>query len=160
TNLTSGWNSTGITVAGDAGGSSSTAANRLNQPYVLRFDSSIALIISDTANQRIQRWIIGNSSGTTIAGQANGTAGSSFATLNSPIGLALDSSDNMYIADKSNNRAMYWANGASSGSMIAGTGNKNKKSLFCIAFTLPYPRLLAIKSSEHNLHVIEKCIVK
>ncbi|CAF1483712.1 unnamed protein product, partial [Adineta steineri] len=45
TNFTSAWNSTGITVAGDAGGSSGTAANRFNGPYVLRFDSSNALII-------------------------------------------------------------------------------------------------------------------
>ncbi|CAF1106760.1 unnamed protein product [Adineta steineri] len=128
TNFTSAWNSTGITVAGDAGGSSGTAANRFNGPYVLRFDSSNALIISDTINNRIQKWIIGNSSGTTIAGQANGTAGASATSLFQPVGIALDSSDSIYVADKSNNRIMFWANGASSGSMIAGTGSSGNAS--------------------------------
>ncbi|CAF0955567.1 unnamed protein product [Adineta steineri] len=160
TNFTIGWNSTGITVAGDVGGSSGTAANRFNGPYVLRFDSSNALIISDTLNHRIQKWIIGNSSGVTIAGQASGTAGSSSNSLYQPVGIVLDSSDSIYIADKANNRVMFWPNGASSGSMIAGTGNKNKKSLFYIAFTLPYPRLLAIKSSESDLPADEKCTIK
>ncbi|CAF4097271.1 unnamed protein product, partial [Adineta steineri] len=122
TNFTFKWNSTGITVAGDVGGSSGTATNRFNGPYVLRFDSSNALIISDTLNHRIQKWIIGNSSAVTVAGQASGTAGSSSNSLYQPVGIVLDSSDDIYIADKANNRVMFWTNGASSGSMIAGTG--------------------------------------
>ncbi|CAF4176562.1 unnamed protein product, partial [Adineta steineri] len=123
TNLRFEWNSSGNTVAGDAGGSSGVDANRFSEPYVLKFDSSNALIVSDTLNHRVQKWIIGNSSGITVIGHANGTAGSSSASLYRPVGLALDSSDNIYVADKSNDRIMFWANGASSGSMIAGTGS-------------------------------------
>ncbi|CAF4148654.1 unnamed protein product, partial [Adineta steineri] len=150
TNFTSAWNSTGITVAGDAGGLSGTAANRFNGPYVLRFDSSNALIISDTINNRIQKWSIGNSSGTTIAGQANGTAGASATSLFQPVGIALDSSDSIYVADKSNNRIMFWANGASSGSMIAGTGSSgNANNQFS------NPNMIERVSSSGTLYITD-----
>ncbi|CAF4156627.1 unnamed protein product, partial [Adineta steineri] len=115
------WNPSGTTMAGNPSGTAGVGASQLNKPYVLRLDSSNALYISELDNNRIQKWIIGNSNGVTVAGQADGTSGSSSTTLNQPVGLAIDSNDNMYIADKYNNRVIYWANGASSGSIIAGT---------------------------------------
>ncbi|CAF4282370.1 unnamed protein product, partial [Adineta steineri] len=117
------WNSTGNTVAGSATGIPNATASQLNQPYILKFDSSNALYISDSINNRIQRWIIGNSNGSTIAGLASGISGSSSNTLKLPVGLALDSLDNMYVSDKGNNRIMYWQSGASSGTLVAGTGS-------------------------------------
>ncbi|CAF1165353.1 unnamed protein product [Adineta steineri] len=117
------WNFTATTVAGSAAGTSGTAASQLNEPYVLEFDSSNALYISDMNNNRIQKWIIGSSNGTTVAGLASGASGSTSNTLNSPVGLALDSANNMYVSDKGNNRVMFWQSGASSGSLIAGTGS-------------------------------------
>ncbi|CAF4368107.1 unnamed protein product, partial [Adineta steineri] len=72
-------------------------------------------------NNRIQKWIIGSSNGTTVAGLASGASGSLSNTLNSPVGLALDSANNMYVSDKGNNRVMFWQSGALSGSLIAGT---------------------------------------
>ncbi|CAF4230772.1 unnamed protein product [Adineta steineri] len=117
------WNSTGNTVAGSAVGTSGTTANQLSEPYILKFDSSNALYISDSTNNRIQKWIIGSSNGTTVAGLATGVPGSSSNTLKLPVGLALDSLDNMYVSDKGNNRIMYWQSGASSGTLVAGTGS-------------------------------------
>ncbi|CAF4048940.1 unnamed protein product, partial [Adineta steineri] len=116
------WNSTGETVAGDAAGTLGIASNRLNFPYGLKFDSSNALYITDYNNNRIQKWIAGASNGTTLAGQINGAWGQSSTFLNGPVGLVLDSNDNMYFSDRANCRIMFWTNGASSGSMIAGTG--------------------------------------
>ncbi|CAF4018008.1 unnamed protein product [Adineta steineri] len=110
-------------MAGNPSGTAGVGASQLNAPYVLRLDSSNALYIADMNNNRIQKWIIGNSSGVTVAGQADGTSGATSTTLNAPVGFAIDSSNNLYIADRSNYRVMYWANGASSGSMIAGTGS-------------------------------------
>ncbi|CAF1399212.1 unnamed protein product [Adineta steineri] len=123
TAFTARWNATGTTVAGNAGGTSGVSASLLSGPYVVRLDSTNALYISDISNNRIQKWVIGNSAGTTVAGLPNGTSGASSTTLNQPVGLVIDSSNNMYIADKYNHRVMYWENGASSGSMIAGTGS-------------------------------------
>ncbi|CAF1143790.1 unnamed protein product [Adineta steineri] len=116
------WNSTGNTVAGDAAASSGIASNRLNFPYGLKFDSSNALYITDYNNNRIQKWIAGASNGSTVAGQINGASGQSSTFLYGPVGLVLDSNDNMYFSDRANCRVMFWANGASSGSTIAGTG--------------------------------------
>ncbi|CAF3784852.1 unnamed protein product [Adineta steineri] len=122
TNTAAQWNSTAVTVAGSAGGTSGLTASLLSFPYILRLDSSNALYISDYGNNRIQKWILGDLNGTTIAGLANGTAGTSLNTLKSPVGLALDSNDNMYVVDKLNSRVTFWPNGASSGSVVAGTG--------------------------------------
>jgi phosphoribosyl-AMP cyclohydrolase len=129
---------TGITLAGSAVGSSGVTASLLSIAYSLTLDSSNALYITDYANNRIQKWVSGASSGTTVAGQASGTAGASSTTLNFPVGIALDSSNNMYFSDRNNHRVMYWANGASSGSVIAGiTGKKlDEKSYFLITFRL------------------------
>ncbi|CAF1488942.1 unnamed protein product, partial [Adineta steineri] len=120
--FTAQWNSTGKTVAGDAAGSSGIASNRLNFPYELKIDSSNALYITDYNNNRIQKWIAGASNGATVAGQINGASGQSSTLLYTPVGLVLDSNDNMYFSDRGNSRIMFWRNGASSGSMIAGTG--------------------------------------
>ncbi|CAF1243413.1 unnamed protein product [Adineta steineri] len=122
TGFTAGWNSNGATVAGNASGAEGEGASQFKEPYVLIFDSSNALYVSDWGNHRIQKWIIGSSVGVTVAGQADGTSGVSSTTLSQPIGLTIDSSNNMYIVDKANHRVMYWVHGASSGSMIAGTG--------------------------------------
>lgn len=130
------WNKTGTTVAGSATGSTGTAASLLKNPYSLAFDSSDALIITDYMNHRIQKWSSNASNGTTVAGQSNGTSGSSLTSINQPIGIVLDSNNSMYFADRQNHRVMYWANGASSGTVIAGTSGKSNYS---IAFLVAKP---------------------
>ena len=123
------WNTTGITVAGASGGTASSAANRLSHPYGLALDSSNSLYIADYNNNRIQKWLINATNGTTVAGLANGTRGASSMFLNWTVGIALDSSDNMYFTDRDNQRVVFWANGASNGTTIAGiTGRKERSS--------------------------------
>ena len=103
------------TIAGQLGGTgaysgdgSAAASASLWAPANLIFDSSGNLDISDCLNYRIRQI---NSSGAinTIAG--NGTAGfagdglsptASATELNSPSGMAFDSSGNLYIADTDN----------------------------------------------------------
>ena len=60
------------------------------------------------------------SSGTTVADQASGTSGASSTVLYMSVGIVMDSSNNMYFTYKANYRVMYWANGASFGTVIAG----------------------------------------
>ncbi|CAF1192488.1 unnamed protein product [Adineta steineri] len=114
------WNKTGITIAGASSGSGGTADNLLSQPYGIALGSFDSLYIADLNNNRIQRWLINASNGTTVAGLSNGTAGASSVALNSPASVVLDSNDNMYFTDTNNHRVVYWANGASSGTTIAG----------------------------------------
>jgi sugar lactone lactonase YvrE len=97
----------------------------MTYPYNLALDSSNALYITDYNNNRIQKWTVGASNGITVAGQANGASGASSTALSTPVGIVLDSNNNMYFTDRGNHRVMYWVNGASNGSVIAGiTGKK------------------------------------
>ncbi len=80
----------------------------LNVPAGLAFDSEGNLYVADRENHRVRR-IDSEGIITTIAG--NGTPGFSGdggpateARLNLPSGIAVDDEDNIYIADRSNNR--------------------------------------------------------
>jgi hypothetical protein len=81
-----------------------------------------SLYIADVYNNRIQKYQINALSGTTVAGQANGTGCPSSICLLTPADVAVDTYCNMYIADTSNMRIQFWANGSSSGVTIAGNG--------------------------------------
>lgn len=115
------WNTTGITVAGITG-MPGNASNRLNFPVGLVIDYRNALFVTDRGNHRIQKYLMGSSTGLTIAGQADGTLGITAEYLNLPRLALIDSDENLYIADASNNRVQFWMKGASSGTTIAGFG--------------------------------------
>ncbi len=78
-------------------------------------DSAGNVYIADTVNNRIRK--VSNGVITTVAG--NGTAGFSgdngpatSAQLYNPIGVAVDSAGNLYIADTDNNRIRKVSNGS------------------------------------------------
>ena len=90
----------------------------------MAFDSLGALYIADWWNNRIQKLIIGTSTGITVAGQANAATGTDSYGLNFPIHMAFDSNDNMYVSDKENSRVQFFSRGNLSGTTVAGiTGN-------------------------------------
>ncbi len=98
----------GTGTAGFSGDAGSASAAQLNQPSSVAADASGNLYIADSANNRVRKI---SSSGiiSTVAG--NGTAGfagdngpATNAQLNQPLGVAVDSSGNLYIADAGNNR--------------------------------------------------------
>ncbi len=101
------------TVAGDGSytfwgdGGPATSAS-LNDPRGVAVDASGNLFIADTQNNRIRK-VSANGIITTVAG--NGTSGFSgdnglatSAALSGPVGLAVDASGNLFIADQYNNR--------------------------------------------------------
>ncbi|CAF3359801.1 unnamed protein product [Rotaria sp. Silwood2] len=117
-NVTLRWNLTGITVAGTMGVCGQTAAY-LCSPHGLSFDPlSNALYIADNSNHRIQKWVLGATYGTTVAG--NGTRGSSPNQLSYPTHAIVDADGNVYVSDVMNHRIQLWPNGASSGVTFAG----------------------------------------
>ncbi|CAF4279615.1 unnamed protein product, partial [Adineta steineri] len=93
----------GITVAGGNGAGS--AANQLDSPYGVYVSKKTGTIyVADTNNHRIQRWAVGASYGTTLAG-INGSGGVGMDQLNLPAGVALDPNETyIYVADQANHR--------------------------------------------------------
>jgi hypothetical protein len=120
------WNTTGITVAG-IGGSPGVAAHKLNMPTFVAVDTSKTLYISEYGNNRVQKFLPGAANGTTVAGNSNGTAGSGLSDLYHPYGIAIDSAGGVYIADSWNHRIVYWGNGSSMGTRVAGTGKRTEQ---------------------------------
>lgn len=126
TQLSLHWNTEGITIAGITG-ISGNGANELSYPYDLALDSSKSVYIAERGNNRVQEWLLGASSGLTVAGQANGASGSSLNYFNRAGGVVVDSSGNLYVTDPFNHRVQYWPSGSSSGTIVAGTGMPTKE---------------------------------
>ncbi|CAF0904400.1 unnamed protein product [Rotaria sordida] len=121
TTCTSGtfWNTIGVTYAGN--GSQGSALNQLSSPTGIFIDSSDILYINDGGNYRSLKYLSGATSGILIAG--TGTSGSASNQLGGSTRFNyVDSNQNIYISDGSNNRVMRWANGASMGVIVAGDG--------------------------------------
>ena len=92
--------------SGDGGPATSA---QLDRPTALAFDSAGNLYLADTSNHRVRRIAVATGEITTVAGNGieafagdNGPA--TAASIDSPTGLALDASGNLYIADTHNGR--------------------------------------------------------
>lgn len=131
------WNNSGITVFGTTNIQGNTSS-QFYRPFGLSLDSfNNDLYIADRFNNRIQKCHIGESTCTTIAGQANAVAGTNMSDLNKPTYIRFDSNNNLYITDTNNQRIQFWNYGASYGKTIAGTtGRKNNYSLSYYIFVL------------------------
>ena len=115
----------GTTAYSGDGGAATLAG--LDVYYGVAVDASGNVYIADNGNDRIRKVAASTGIISTIAG--NGTAGYSgdggaatSAKLDGPTGVAVDTSGNVYIADKSNNRIRKVAAGTGIISTIAGNG--------------------------------------
>ncbi|MEK7432285.1 MAG: NHL repeat-containing protein [Cyanobacteriota bacterium] len=111
--------------SGDSGLATSAT---INNPNALTLDSLGNIYIADTINNRIRKIDVSSGNITTIAGIGTGAfsgdsgqAGS--AEINNPKGLALDASDNIYIADTSNSRIRRIDFSTGIITTVAGTGS-------------------------------------
>ena len=141
---TGGTNAT--TVAG--GNGNGYAANQLQAPYGFTLDASNNIYITNSFAHRIDKWLNGASSGTTIAG-VSASFGSSATQFNLPKRMALDKCGNMYIADSYNHRVQKFAPGSTVGITVAG-GNGNGST----ANQLSYPTDVALDDAG-NLYVCD-----
>ena len=92
-----------ITYAGDGGAATSAS---LYAPYGIALDSAGNLYIVENGDSRIRmvdaKGNISTVAGTGTAGSAGSSGSATSAQLNSPTGVAVDSSNNIYIADALN----------------------------------------------------------
>jgi uncharacterized protein (TIGR03437 family) len=93
--------------AGDSGDGGPAAVAQLNQPFACAVDSYGNVFIADTFNHVIRRvsfaGVISTVAGST-AGMSGDEGPATAASLNQPMGVAVDDAGNIYIADTGNNR--------------------------------------------------------
>lgn len=87
-----------VRIAGT--GSSGQAANQLKSPRGIFVDEKLTLYVADTENNRIQRFLVGQSNGVTVAGV---DASSSF-PLQGPTSIVLDADGYLFLVDSNNHR--------------------------------------------------------
>ena len=149
----------GSGTSGFSGDGAAAGAAQLNNPQAVAVDGSGNLYIADRSNHRIRKV---DSSGniSTVAG--NGTAGSSgdgaaatAARLNSPWGVAVDGSGNLYIADGWNHRIRK-VDSSGNISTVAGTGTTSFSGdgAAATAAQLNNPRGVAVDGSG-NLYIAD-----
>ena len=97
----------GDDTAGYSGDGGLAIAAKLNQPYGIATDVAGNVYITDEGNNVIRRvstaGVINTYAGTGTPGYTGNGGLADHATLNGPEGIAIDSSDNLYIADRNNN---------------------------------------------------------
>lgn len=111
-------------VAGFSGDTGAATAAMLNDPAAVVVDPSGWVLIADSGNNRIRRvdsGIVTTVAGTGIPGFSGDGGQATAAALNSPRGLAVDTSGNVYIGDSWNNRVRK-VTGAGTIATVAGTG--------------------------------------
>jgi prepilin-type N-terminal cleavage/methylation domain-containing protein len=138
---------TATRVYGQPNFSSGTANNgglsgtTLNQPSGVAVDSSGGLYVADTSNNRVLYYppscaaVTYACSATRVYGQggsfttnAANTSATTANTLFAPLGVAVDSSGNLYIDDQSNNRVLYYPAGQTTASIVYGQPNMNSRT--------------------------------
>jgi sugar lactone lactonase YvrE len=117
-NGTCGYNSDGIAATGA----------ELNNPNSVAIDSSGNIFIADDTNNRVRKvsastGYISTVAGNGIAGYSGDGAVATNAKLNGPSGVAVDSSGNIYIADRTNQRVRKVTISTGYISTVAGNGS-------------------------------------
>ena len=118
---------TGTGIPGFSGDNALATAAQLNLPTALALDASSNLYIADTGNHRIRKITATNGMINTIAGTgtqgfSGDNAGATSAATDSPTGLALDTQNNLYLADTHNHRIRRIDANTGIITTIAGTG--------------------------------------
>jgi sugar lactone lactonase YvrE len=143
-------------TAGDTGDGGAAASAQVSYPYSVAVDASGALYISDLGNNRIRKVKAGTI--TPVAG--NGTAGyngdgaATSTELHQPMGIAVDSSGNIYIADAINNRIRKVSGGTITTVAGNGTAGYAGDGGAAVSAELNYPTDVAVDSSG-NLYICD-----
>jgi len=124
---------------------------QLNSPLGVYFDLlTNSLIIVNHAGHNVVRWKLGDDHWTLLAGDAQGTGGTSATSLSGPTFITLDPMGNLYVADRSNYRIQMFANGELTGKTVAGITRKSGSN----STLLDWPWSVAL-DNQLNLYVAD-----
>lgn len=115
----------GTGVSGYSGDAGAATAAKLSSPYGVTVDASGNVYIADLGNNRIRKvsgGVISTVAGTGVAGFSGDGGAATSANINTPYGMTMDASGNMYICDYNNFRIRR-VSATCTISTIAGTGN-------------------------------------
>jgi|GEM_PF-969054 len=149
----------GTGTAGYSGDGGPATSAQLSYPSGLTFDSSGNMYIADKSNNRIRKvdtsGNISTVAGTGTSGYSGDGGPATSAQLNYPSGLTFDSSGNMYIADRGNNRIRK-VDSSGKISTIAGNGTNGYSGDYGLAISaqLYYPSGIAFDSSG-NMYIAD-----
>lgn len=142
------------------GGSGNSSINGL---YDISLDSNSNLYIADSNNNRALIFLSGSSSASTVFGQfgsyasiAINNGGISADSLFSPRGITVDNSGNLFIADTSNNRILYYLPGSTTATRVYGqlgnftTGTINNGGISANSLAGPYKPTV---DADGNLYI-------
>ncbi len=145
---------------GFSGDSGIATAAQLYLPTVLAIDANGNLYLADSANHRIRRINVATQIITTIAGTGiqGFTGDNSLATaanIDSPTGLALDTANNLYLADTHNHRIRRIDAATSQITTIAGDGSLSSLALPKGLSTDANGNLYLADSANHRIRRID-----
>src|SRR5579863_7265849 len=133
------------------GFASGIALDASGNVYLAVSDSSVVLQLSASTGK------LSVVAGTGTAGYGGDGASATRAKLNGPLGLAVDSSGNLYIADSNNNRVRKVSNGVIS--TVAGDGKAGHSGDGSTATSAEVNAPLGVAvDSSGNLYVLETCV--
>jgi len=90
-------------IAGSTNGTAGSSSTLVNSPFGVTLDPMGNVYVADTSNHRVQLFMAGQLTGTTIAG-ITGIHGNDSDLLYGPFSVLLDNQLNLYVADRSNQR--------------------------------------------------------
>jgi len=117
----------GTGTSGFSGDGAAATSAQVNGPYGVAVDGVGNVFIADSSNHRVRRidavtGLISTFAGTGVGGFSGDGGAATSAQLNSPLGVAVDGSGNVFIADTFNHRVRRVDVGTGLISTLAGTG--------------------------------------
>lgn len=144
---------------------SGLSASKFDSPFSVVFDSSNNLYVADLYNNRVLFFPSNQKTATVVYGQqgsftsnTTNNGGVSSISLDSPIGVQIDKSNGLYVADGGNNRVLFFPENSTAATIVFGQNNSftsntaNNGGLS--ATSLNNPRGVCIDSSG-GLYVVD-----